>query len=201
MDVNSVLEEFVQDRQIPIFGVASADGFEHALPGWHPKQLMPRCKSVLVFGRPFVEYPLHVDEKTHIANQSWWAANEAVYRDVARWRGEIINLFNELGLGTANFGGFGLTSEPTFSYRLAQYEAGLGVFGRFGVGLNPDFGCYYSVGVLLTEAKLSPSDKGRLTAFDPCEGCNLCAEVCPVKAIDASKPPAEGKSRFFETAG
>ena len=38
VDMNSVLQEFVQERGIPIFGIASADGFEHALPGRHPKQ-------------------------------------------------------------------------------------------------------------------------------------------------------------------
>ena len=195
VDMDSVLEEFVQGRRIPIFGIASADGFEHALPGWHPKQVMPRSKSVVVFGRPFVGYPLHVDEDTHIADQSWWTANEPIYRGVAEWRGELINLFDEFGLGAANFGGFWITSEPTLSYRLAQYEAGLGVFGRFGVCLNPDFGCYYYVGVLLTEAELTPSDKDRLMGFEPCDGCTLCAEVCPVKAIDVSKAPAEGYDR------
>lgn len=66
VDMDSVLQEFVQERAIPIFGIASADGFEHALPGWHPKQLMPRCNSVVVFGRPFVQHPWNVDEETHI---------------------------------------------------------------------------------------------------------------------------------------
>lgn len=192
VDMDSILKEFVQERQIPIFGIASAGGFEHALPGWYPKQLMPRCKSVVVFRRPFLEYHLHVDKETYIADQFWWAANEPVYRGVAGWRGELVNLFDEFGLGVANFGGFWITSEPTFSYRLAQYKVGLGVFGRFGVCLNPNFGCYYYVGVLLTEAELTPSDKDRLMDFEPCEGCSLCAEVCPVKAIDVSKAPAEG---------
>ena len=195
MDVNSILEEFAEKRQIPIFGVASASGFEQALPGWHPKDLMPRCDSVLVFGRPFVAHSLTVDEATHIANEAWWTANEPVYREIAKWRGEIMNLLDAFGLGVANFGGFGVTAEPTFSYRLAQYEAGLGVYGRFGVCLHPEFGCYYSVGVLLTEAKLRPSDKGELTDFAPCEGCRLCAEECPVKAIDASQAPAQGNDR------
>jgi epoxyqueuosine reductase QueG len=195
VDVDRVWTAFVRQRQIPIFGVASADGFAQALPGWHPRQLMPRCQSVLVLGRPFVAHPLQVDEKTHLANSSWWEANEPVYRGVARWRSELIDLFDGFGLGAANFGGFRLTSEPTFSYRLAQYEAGLAVFGRFGVCLNPDFGCHYYVGVLLTEAGLTPSGKDRLAGFDPCRDCGLCAEVCPVKAIDASRPPAEGYHR------
>ena len=195
MDIDSALARFVQEKRIPIFGIANADSFEYALRGWHPKELMPRCKSVLIFGCPFVEHPLHVDEKTHIANDSWWKANESVSREVAKWRGEIINLFDEFGLGTANFGGYGLTSEPTFSFRLAQYEAGIGVYGRFGVCLNPDFGCYYTIGTLLTEAKLIPSDKTRLENFSPCNDCRICAEICPVRAIDPSKVPTEGYNR------
>ena len=112
VDMDSVLEEFVQGRRIPIFGIASADGFEHALPGWHPKRLMPRCKSVVVFGHPFVGYPLHVDEDTHIADQSWWTANKPIYHRVAGWRGELVNLFDEFGLGAANFGGFRSLPSP-----------------------------------------------------------------------------------------
>jgi ferredoxin len=38
VDVDRVLQEFVQERGIPIFGIASPDGFKHALPGWHPEQ-------------------------------------------------------------------------------------------------------------------------------------------------------------------
>lgn len=55
VNINSILQEFVQENAIPIFGVASADGFKHTLPGWHSKQLMPKCNSVVVFGRPFVQ--------------------------------------------------------------------------------------------------------------------------------------------------
>jgi len=106
MEIESILAEFVREKQIPLFGIASADGFEYAWPGWHPRELMPRCRSVLVFGRPFVRHPLQVNEKTHIANESWWKANASVAREVATWRGKIINLFDEFGLGTANFGGY-----------------------------------------------------------------------------------------------
>jgi epoxyqueuosine reductase QueG len=192
VDMNSVLQEFVQESAIPIFGIAGAGGFEHARPGWHPKELMPRCNSVVVFGRPFVPYPYNVDQKTHMIDGSWFDVNEPVYRTVAEWRGELVNLFDNFGLGVASFGGFWISSEPTFSYRLAQHEAVVGVFGRFGVCLNPDFGCNYLVGVLLTEAELTPSDRDALIGFEPCAGCTLCAEVCPIKAIDGSRAPAEG---------
>jgi len=195
MDLGGDLEEFVEERRIPIFGIASAGHFERALPGWHPRDLMPRCKSLLVFGRPFAPHPLQVDERTHIANESWWHANKVPFRELAKWRGELIRLLDEYGLGAANFGGYVPTSEPTFSYRLAQVEAGVGVFGRSGFCLNPEFGCYYTIGVLLTEARLAPSGRERLGDFSPCDGCRDCADVCPVRAIDASKAPAEGYNR------
>ena len=45
---------------------------------------------------------------------------------------------------------------------------------------------------LLTEAKLTPTDGAHLEGFHPCEGCRECAEVCPVRAIDADQEPGAG---------
>lgn len=195
MDIGNALATYVREHKIPIFGIADASGFAHALPGWHPHEVMPLCKSVVVFGRPFIEHPLRVEEKTHLANDSWWETNASVSQEIARWRGDIVNLLDTFGLGAANVGGFGPSTEPTLSYRLAQYEAGVGVYGRFGACLNPEFGCYYAVGVLLTDAELPPSDQDRLKDFAPCEGCAICADVCPVRAIDASSPPERANNQ------
>jgi hypothetical protein len=83
MTVDSVLFEFIRKNQIPIFGIASSDGFKHPGSGWHPVKIMPGCKNVVVFGCPFVKHSLYVDQKTHIANESWWRANDEVTREVA----------------------------------------------------------------------------------------------------------------------
>jgi epoxyqueuosine reductase QueG len=195
MDLDSTVVEFIESRTIPIFGVANLQGFAESLPGWHPKELMSKCESVVVFGHPFIEYPLHVEERTHIADRSWWDANRIVYRQVATWKMELFGLFDSLGLGAAGFGGFRLVIPPTFSYRIAQVEAGIGVYGRSGFCINPNHGCYYYVGVMLTEAKLTPTSRTYLDSFNPCEGCNKCGEVCPVKAIDGSKEPGAGYDR------
>jgi epoxyqueuosine reductase QueG len=195
MNLDGLIAEFVESRTIPIFGIANVQGFADALPGWHPKELMPKCNSVVVFGHPFFEYPLYVEERTYIANRSWWDANRIVYRQVATWKRELFGLFDDLGLGVAGFGGFRFTTAPTFSYRLAQVEAGIGVFGRGGICINPDYGCYYYVGAVLTEAELTPTSRTHLDDFVPCEGCNECGEVCPIKAIDVSVEPGVGYDR------
>ena len=195
MDLDGAMAEFVEERTIPIYGIASAQGFADALPGWHPKELMPACESVIVLGHPLLQHPLHMEERTHIANRSWWDTQRIFSRQIATWKGELFGLLDSCGLGVASFGVFRVTTAPTFSYRLAQVEAGVGVYGRAGACINPDYGCYYRVGVLLTEAKLTPTNRDHLDGFDPCEGCSECGEVCPIRAIDVSKEPGAGYDR------
>ena len=195
MNVQTEVSQYVDKANIPIFAITNADDFEHALPDWQPKDLMPGGKSMIIFGLPFIEHPRSVDEKTHIADESWWIENVDVFEQIANWRADLLNILDNFGFGAANYGGFWLTTEPTFSYRLVIARAGLGVYGRFGICIHPEYGCYFRVGVLLTDAQLTPTKGVDLTNFNPCEGCSLCADVCPVRAIDKDKPPAEGYNR------
>jgi len=71
MIVNQVLTEFFDQHNIPIFAITGTDDFEHALQGWHPKDLMPVAKRFILYGRPFIEHPRSVNQKTHIADESW----------------------------------------------------------------------------------------------------------------------------------
>jgi epoxyqueuosine reductase QueG len=195
MNIQDEVERFVAEANIPIYAVTGIEDFEHALPGWQPKDLMPGVRSMILFGRPFIEYPRSVNEKTHIADERWWTENSQIFDQIADWRGGIITILDNFGFGAANYGGFWLTTEPTLSYRLAMNRAGLGVFGRFGVCIHPEYGCYFRVGVLLTDAEFIPTKGSDLTDFNPCEGCSLCADVCPVHAIDKTKSPTEGYNR------
>lgn len=195
MDLDSVLATFVEERAIPIFGIADGWGFDDALPGWHPQELMPRCESVIVVGHPLLHHPLYMEKGTYIANRSWWDTQRIISEQIATWKGDLFALLDSLGLGVASFGVFRPTTMPTFSYRLAQVEAGVGVYGRGGACIHPDYGSYYRVGVLLAEAKFTPTRRNHLDGFRPCEGCSECANLCPVRAIDPTKAPGAGYDR------
>ncbi|MFX0114460.1 MAG: hypothetical protein ACFFB3_07925 [Candidatus Hodarchaeota archaeon] len=195
MNLDDLLAEFIANHEIPIFGIANSKGFTKAQPGWHPKELMPKCESVIVFGRQYIKHPLQIDEKTHLANESWWKANRIVLEQIANWKGSLVSFFDSFGLGVASFGGFFLAIASTFSYRLVQVEAGVGVYGRTGVCINSSYGCYYHVDSLLTEAELTPTGQQYPDNFNPCKECSECAKACPVRAIDATKQPGVGYDR------
>ncbi len=189
MELAAALRSLIVEEGVPLFGIADAVGFQKALPDWHPLRLMPAAKRALIFGRPFVSPRLVVDEKTDLSNDAYWKANEPVLAGISRLRGGILNLLDTFGFAAGNFGGFNADFTPTFSYRLAQHEAGVGVYGRFGVCINPTYGCYYTTGVLLTDAELPVTPKRQLEGFSPCRNCSRCAEVCPAKAIDPETDP------------
>ena len=45
MSLDDAINRFVEEQMFPIFGIAIAEGFAHALPRWHPKELIPNCES------------------------------------------------------------------------------------------------------------------------------------------------------------
>jgi epoxyqueuosine reductase len=79
------------------------------------------------------------------------------------------------------------------SFKLAAYEAGIGVFGRPSIIITPEFGPRVNLGVVLTDASLEPD--GIMEGFNPCEDCNSCIRACPVSAIGGQMPPPTGFNR------
>jgi epoxyqueuosine reductase QueG len=82
---------------------------------------------------------------------------------------------------------------PRLSLKLAAYEAGLGVYGRCGIIITPEYGPRVNFGVVLTNANLEPDEK--LANFNPCIDCQLCVNLCPPKAIREKSCPPTGHNR------
>ncbi len=73
---------------------------------------------------------------------------------------------------------YGLKDEEKIarlSFKLAAYEAGLGVFGRSSILITPEYGPRVNLGVVLTDASIKPDIP--LKGFNPCEKCDICVRV------------------------
>lgn len=69
------------------------------------------------------------------------------------------------------------------------YYAGLGVFGRSSLLLNPVYGSCFRIGAVIT--RYTPLEFSNILDFDPgCAACNQCIRVCPAKALTI---PDKGK--------
>jgi epoxyqueuosine reductase QueG len=75
------------------------------------------------------------------------------------------------------------------SLRHAAVAAGLGVFGRHNLVINPRFGTRIIFTAVLTELPLSSDPP---VQEELCTRCDLCVEVCPAHALDE-----EGKTDMF----
>ena len=72
MNVQNEIEHYVAENKMPIYAITDGENLEHALPGWQPKELIPRAKSILIFGRTMFS----------LAGRLWFAAD----RVAAIWR-------------------------------------------------------------------------------------------------------------------
>lgn len=69
---------------------------------------------------------------------------------------------------------------PALTHKVAAYLAGLGLFGRSGLLLSPEYGSAVRFVSVLTDA---PLDTGKPLAGDPCGECRACVGACPAEAI------------------
>lgn len=172
--------------------VAGANkGFKRALAGCHPHDLMTDCNSVIVFGVYVgtdycrsIKIGAQTTEDHRIMH---------IFRDLLQYR--VAEFLRERGYKAVVPRGFQSREAHTasLSYKLAAAEAGLGVYGKCGIIVTPEYGPRINFGVILTDAVIEPDR--RLTEFDPCQNCRVCVDLCPPKAIKDGFHPPEGYNR------
>lgn len=160
-------------------------GFEKAIGGCHPLEVMRNARSVIVFGvyigRDYyrtirIEGKTKADDRVGYIFRDWLAYELAEF---LRARG-----FDAL----VPSGDFDRQRKiARMSFKLAAYEAGFGVYGRSGLIITPEYGPRINIGVVVTDAVL---ESDRKLVFSPCGSCKVCVEACPVEAIrDDLDPP------------
>jgi epoxyqueuosine reductase QueG len=174
------------------FKVGIADpqkGFAEALDGCHPRNVMKTCRSVIVYA-----FNIGLDYYTALDYEHNNIRLGHLYRD---WTGlQLITFLRKKGFVAAEVPREFADEKnriALLSFKLAAYEAGIGVFGRPSTIITPEYGPRVNLGVVLTDAVLKPD--GRAENFSPCEHCNVCTRSCPVNAIRSDVPPPKGFDR------
>ncbi|MCX7710853.1 MAG: epoxyqueuosine reductase [Clostridia bacterium] len=181
----STVKEVAFDLGADLCGIAQIERFEDAPAGFHPKDVLPDCRSVIVFGVRFLK-------------SSLYAKSTIPYTTV---RNELSSRLNSIAVklseyledqGTAavpmNTTGPDEWDEKTqklrgiISLKHAAVQAGLGKIGKNTLLVNDKFGnMIWLNGVFVAEAL----EADPVAEYSGCiENCRLCLNSCPVKALD-----------------
>lgn len=202
MGLNEEINSYFRELGGGKIGIASANRpWIYATNSQHPRDIMSECNSVIVLAigtglndfvtANFGGKSIDVDGKTYRVSQLFieWLT----YRVAGFLRRKGFKTFTPIDW-TGSEAWLSMDKRiHKFSFKLAAYEAGIGVFGKCGLIITPEYGLRTKLGVVMTDALLEPT--GKIEDFNPCINCTICAENCPVKAIDSTLPPPKGFNR------
>ena len=180
-------------KQVGAFEVRVADpkeGFDKALPGQHPLQFWDRCLSLVAFAVAMAPQTNNLYLGPYAPYQGPRKLGP-VPKDIQSEKLAMDRL-SRIFVSSITMKGMMLLAERGYDVsfarpqlKLSAYEAGLGVYGRSGVILNPVLGNRMSIGVIMTNAVLEADS--RLKDYHPCVDCDKCIKACPAKAFERDK--------------
>ena len=163
-------------------GIAGVDRFAHAPQGYHPRDVMPACRSVISFACRFPVGTLHCNTPvpyTRVRN-SITAKMDRIALDLCMHLDSAGFLAAPIPTNESEWDARTERWRSIISQKHAAQAAGLGTIGRHSLLITPEFGSMVWLGAVLTDAVLSPDP-----LLEPaCTGCNLCIDACPVNALE-----------------
>jgi len=169
-----------------ICGIAPVTRFADAPKGFHPCDIYPACRSVVVFASHFPVSTL----------QAITTAPYTLVRNRMVDRLDGISFYMSEELETEGVVSIPIPSADPYDYwdagrthgrgimslKHAGVLAGLGVLGKNTLLMNERFGNMLWLGAILVSIDLEPDP---IASYEGCtSGCTLCIDSCPQNALD-----------------
>lgn len=183
---SNVIKEKILQKGADICGIAPVDRFTEAPKGFHPCDIYPDSKSVIVFGAHF---PLStLQAKT---NSPYTFVRNMMVESVDQISFQLSREFEREGMVAIPIP----SSEPYDCWDVEQRQgqgilslkhagvlAGLGVLGKNTLLLNETYGNMIWLGAILVDTELEPNS---MASYEGCpSGCTVCLDACPQEALD-----------------
>jgi len=178
------IRQYGYDLGADVIGFASIEDYK-SKKAPDPKTILPKVKSMVVLGYR------EIDGALESANDRISMSSRMGAMDLSKANNYLMSRFIEdkfkAKAASVTFSYPLNMAPPTMglvgdvSLRHAAIAAGLGVFGRHNLVINPKFGSRLIYTAILTELPLSsdPPVKEEL-----CDQCGICIEACPAGALD-----------------
>lgn len=181
MDVKQ-LKQFVLSRGADLCGAASVERFEAAPEGYHPRDVMPTCRTVIAFACRFPVGTLHCASPapyTRVRN-TITPRMDALALDICLYLEDHGHAAAPIPTNESQWDARTGRWRSIISLKHAAQAAGLGTIGRHSLLITPEFGSMVWLGAVLTEAELPPDP----LCDSLCNDCGRCVAACPVNALE-----------------
>lgn len=182
--MNSIeIKKRLSDLGADLCGIASIDRFDAAPEGFHPVDVLPNCKSVIVIMKRFLSGTLSCNTTV-----PYTIVRNILSDKLDKIAVQFCADMEEEGLVAVPTGTIGPTEFDTRTQRRrnivsakhAAQAAGLGVIGKNTLLITPEYGNMVWISVILTEQEIEPDP---LLKESFCNDCDLCVSICPVEAV------------------
>jgi epoxyqueuosine reductase len=167
-----------------ICGIGNIERFEDAPEGRHPKDVLPSCRSVIVFGIRF-----NASTMNAASASPYTVARNTVAAELNEVACRLALAIADEGHDAVPIGSIGPDDYDkdtdryvgTISLKHAAVLCGLGKMGKNTLLINEKFGNMLWLAAVLTSAEFEPDP---VAEFEPCGGCRICLDECPISALD-----------------
>ena len=175
-----LIDKTARELGAQLSGIARTDMFGGAPKGFHPRDLLPACSSVIVLACPFPKEALDSSPVIYTAvrdgmNVIMDRMAAALAEKLRGWGADALPI--KCGPAVLSEGRY----RGQLSLKHAAVLAGLGRLGKNTLLINDRLGNMLWLNAVLTSVPLEPSAPA---SYDGCvEGCRLCLDACAVKAL------------------
>ncbi len=184
--MKEMIKELFLQQGADICGIAHIERFKNAPDGFHPSDIYPECRSVIVFGKPVPKGTMLVNprivyqhnkdimlsELDHIAFMAS-VKIEQTFADSVAVPVPSDDPYDSWDADT-------MTGRGILSMRHAAVLAGLGALGKSTLVLNKRYGTLLNFCAVLTNLELESDDLAENICL---EGCHKCIDNCPSGAL------------------
>lgn len=183
------IKKFILSIGADVCGIANVDRFSETPAGFHPRDIFPDCKSVIVFGIALPKGLTKVEPRLIYSHFNYgtcpnvdWVAFRAA-KEIERFcSGYAVPLPAD---GPYEYWDEEkLEGRGLISMKHAAVLAGVGTLGKNTLLLNEKHGNLLTLGAVLTDLNL---DSDPLAESICIEGCNMCIKNCPTRALDGQR--------------
>jgi epoxyqueuosine reductase QueG len=183
--LKSKIKKLSKIKGIDLVGVAPVERFEDAPKGFHPRDILPETKSVIVLAKYFPFGLLQSKSKSAVTR-----AHETVFALLDQCAYEVACLIESQGKWAVPipadtpyeaWDAENKHGRADLSHKHAAVLAGLGRLGKNSLLITPEYGNRVNLVSIVTAAELKPD---ALVEQELClEKCRLCIQACPANAI------------------